>query len=844
MSTFPSIPVLGRPPESALSSNSDLSKVSNTETLPFPATNGVSMSTLPETNKLDVKDQVGQETAKMGLQKDASIERAGKGSGDPKRELKPIKNVSDADLDPTKQFQRSKETSKSIPDPRSHQTGIETSGFKGKELSTAPQTNIETKNYSNLAMTNPIALPEVEEIPAELSNGLVEDDPLARLSLELQIFENLPESDANNIENMTEEDFEDYYNLNLHEEIGELGESVNKKSCCNSLIKTYSRLCCCTCLGDVDQPNSIVAKASLCMSCQNTDPNYTPLLQIAAKKGAKLFVKYLKRIFAKELLESIFAKKLLLKYIFKLTLFVYLLAETIISCIDIAEDVQNSKSVGFDVAIFIVSLLGAIIETLDLSVSFWEDRMKIKTKCCTKKKSKDALSEAEKGVSKDNNDSMENKEEVEVETDKAKGCCCTSWLYFCKYSEITVVFVAEVFLYAEIILNLFTFICDETFKSFRGINVDGHGSFSFTFGLLTFVITVYLFRPLVLGYQILVLHRQQQKERAQIKTFSCLIPEKFKKVLNFQVWLIIHIFGMIFFHAFLLLTIGWKIAYENCDYPPGATGYLDLSCSRPAFFSFFTFYNILYGIAAPWLSFFGFLIANISWTREFSIKLYINSLLKSKEIATEFAKDTAVRTFKKGKKGFKTLVKFLKKRRKKDKKQKRKEKEDEILKEFLKEEKENNESKKKVIIEYLNKFLPDFKAYEEQNLCKKAWTAVLYGPTILYCVVYVLLFIINLVFLGCRVDSSTGENVCSGNSSISIFDSSSVTSAATEFGVIVFCAVILFNCVNVQSFGIGIGWIIVLTIIFGITVTVAITIISILCFLKFIQMLSANFVIA
>ena len=618
------------------------------------------------------------------------------------------------------------------------------------------------------------------------------------------------------IEDLTDDDIMICLNIDTTEadKLIESGEDASPDTpCCDAVFAS------CSCLQ---------GGFSRFLSGQDQNSKFTPLLKTAAKRGVGFFMRYISPLQTKYLIGTL---------IYKLITLIILLVLFITSWHRLANRVSQSKSFGYDIGIALVSTVTFVLDLYDIIQSIVTHRHNLKALvvdlvCWCKKRCHSNASQDGVNQSQVNNSQSNSKQQSAEQSNMEKTWLGRMWALFTKYLEVIILIVTEVLLYTEIILTLFAFICDETFKSIS----DNADSFTETLhSWLAFIFLVYIFRPAVLAFNVLVVREaiERQNKRLAMKTSGSNLccPSWLDRVFNFQVWLIIHIIGQSFFHAFLLICIGWKIAQENCHLPPSAQSIQDLRCTRPEHFSFFTFYNVLFGIAGPWLSFAAFLFANVSWSKEFYIKLYLDCLLKSAAIAS--ATKDELKSLMKQKVA--TQVKKLLNKMIKDTDSFQEEEEEiQVGREFLKpadsylQGREEGRYKHKAsrLLNVFTKTQSHLVDYASVNPVLKGLHSAAFGPTALFCMLYFVVFILHLAFLACRLDA-TGQTVYS-QFEFSVFTGTFGTSTSnSEYSTLSFLSIVFFGITNLQSLAIGLAYstifvIIVITILMIIVITVTI----------------------
>ena len=616
------------------------------------------------------------------------------------------------------------------------------------------------------------------------------------------------------IESLTDGDIEICHDIDTTEaeKLIESGEADSpERPCCDTVFAS------CTCLK---------GGFSRFLSGQDQNLNFTPLLKVAAKKGFKFFMRYISPLQTKYLLGTL---------IYKIITLIILLVMFITSLVRLSNRIHQSKSYGYDVGIALVSTVAFFLDLFDIIQSIATYRHKVRDfmnnlvnwcKQCHSKESQEQTNPSPVTASKS--------ESEDPVADESHPNASTCWHYFSKYSELIILLVTEALLYTNIILTLFAFICDETFKS---ISDDAESFIETLKSWIVFILGIYIFRPILLGFNVMVVREAIQRQDSQLakgKSQQSYCPSSVGKLFNFQVWLVIHIIGQSVFHAFLLICIGWKIAQENCHLPPSAQSIKELSCTRPQHFSFFTFYNVLFGIAAPWLSFVAFLFANVPWSKEFYIKLYLDCLLKSvaiqsatKEEVKGLAKTTAKNC---AKKILKQMMGMSEATEKSEEHTKQKLSAMRTpAADYIKQLKDGRQLNPTAHQQFniFAKTQEHFARYASHNPLVKGLHAVAFGPTALCCTIYFVIFFLHIIFLGCRVDEA-GQNVC-GRFEFSVFKGT-VEPDSSDYGALVFFSFVFFGITNLQSFGIGFGYtIVIVVIVYTILLILAITLLFV-CF--------------
>lgn len=589
------------------------------------------------------------------------------------------------------------------------------------------------------------------------------------------------------IERLTEDDIEICQNIDTTEAdiLMEAGRANSpERPCCDTVFTS------CKCLK---------GGFSRFLSGEDQSLKFTPLLKMAAKKGFAFFIRYI---------SPLQKRYFFLTLGYKLLTLLILVVMFITSLVRLANRIHQSKSYGYDVGIAMVSTVAFLLELFDIIQSIATYRHKVRV-CVI-----DLFNWCKRHRSNDSEELMEPEEVKASKSDPEQQLADEShsnasrwWHYLSKYSELIILIVTEALLYTNIILTLFAFICDETFKSI------GENAESFVETLKTwiaFIFGVYIFRPILLGFNVMVVREAIERQNNQLAKLGNQhnYPSWVGKIFNFQVCLVVHIIGQSVFHAFLLICIGWKIAQENCHLSPCAQSIMELSCTRPQHFSFFTFYNVLFGIAAPWLSFAAFLLANVSWSKEFYIKLYLDCLLKSAAIQSATRKEiqSAFPSFLKQKLGMSEAT------------EKCKEQNDEKVPEGLKpaanciKQLQDGRRVNHTVCRQLNLFAKTqehFVQYASQNALVKALHAVVFGPTVLFCTSYFVIFFLHIIFLGCRVNEA-GQNVCA-RFEFSVFKGT-VEADTSDYTALVFLSFGFFGITNLQSFAIGLAYTIVIAV--------------------------------
>ena len=615
------------------------------------------------------------------------------------------------------------------------------------------------------------------------------------------------------IEDLTDDDIMICLNIDTTEadKLIESGEDASPDTpCCDAVFAS------CSCLQ---------GGFSRFLSGQDQNSKFTPLLKTAAKRGVGFFMRYISPLQTKYLIGTL---------IYKLITLIILLVLFITSWHRLANRVSQSKSFGYDIGIALVSTVTFVLDLYDIIQSIVTHRHNLKALvvdlvCWCKKRCHSNASQDGANQSQVNNSQSNSKQQSAEQSNTEKTWLGRMWALFTKYLEVIILIVTEVLLYTEIILTLFAFICDETFKSIS----DNADSFTETLhSWLAFIFLVYIFRPAVLAFNVLVVREaiQRQNKRLKNRGSNQCCPSWLDRVFNFQVWLIINIIGQSFFHAFLLICIGWKIAQENCHLPPSAQSMQDLRCTRPEHFSFFTFYNVLFGIAGPWLSFAAFLFANVSWSKEFYIKLYLDCLLKSAAIAS--ATKDELKSLMKQKVA--TQVKKLLNKMIEDTDSFQEEEEEiQVGREFFKpadsylQDREEGRYKHKAsrLLNVFTKTQSHLADYASVNPVLKGLHSAAFGPTALFCMLYFVAFILHIAFLACRLDAA-GQTVCS-QFELSVFGTST---SGSEYSTLAFLSIVFFDIANLQSFAIGLAYSIVFTIIVVIILLIiAISVMACLC---------------
>ena len=596
------------------------------------------------------------------------------------------------------------------------------------------------------------------------------------------------------VENLTDDDINICQNIDTTEaaKLMESGKEASpEKPCCDTVFTS------CTCLK---------GGFSRFLSGEDQSLKFTPLLKIAARKGFWFFMQYISPLQTRYLFGTL---------AYKLATLVVLLALLITSVVRLSNRIHQSRSYGYDIGIAIVSFVTSCLEILDIIQSIWTYRHKVQAfvnrmvDWCKRQHSNDSQEGTTPSeVNASNSESKQQVADTETNSNASKRETYVGilWHYFIKYSELTILIVTEVLLYTNIILTLFAFICDETFKSI-GSNID-----SFLEALQSwvgFILGVYIFRPVLLGFNVMVVQEAIERQNIQLvqvgngRNYHC--PSWVGKIFNFQVLLVIHIIGQSIFHAFLLICIGWKIAQENCHLPPSAQSITELSCTRPQHFSWFTFYNVLFGIAAPWLSFLAFLLANVSWSKEYYIKVYLDCLLKSAAIESA-TKGEIMNLIKQ--KTVNRVKRFLKQKLGTlEATEKSEAQSEEKFCEFrspatryIKQLKDGRQLNHRVC-QQLNIFAKTQEhlvGYVSQNALVKGLNAVVFGPTALFCTVYFFIFLLHVIFLGCRVNE-VGQTICV-QFEFSVFRGT-VGANSTEYVTLAFLSAGFFGIANLQSFG-------------------------------------------
>ena len=611
------------------------------------------------------------------------------------------------------------------------------------------------------------------------------------------------------IERLTEDDIEICQNIDTTEadKLMETGRANSPESpCCDTVFTS------CKCLK---------GGFSRFLSGEDQSLKFTPLLKMAAKKGFAFFIRYI---------SPLQKRYFFLTLGYKLLTLLILVVMFVTSLVRLSNRIHQSKSYGYDVGIAMVSMVASLLDLFDIIQSIATYRHKVRVSVI------DLFNWCKRRCS-NNSEELMKAEEVEASesepeqqlADESHSNASRWWQYLSKYSELIILIVTEVLLYTNIILTLFAFICDEAFKSI-GENAE---SFLETLNTwIAFIFGVYIFRPILLGFNVMVVREAIERQNNQLAKLGNQrnFPSWVGKIFNFQVWLVIHITGQSVFHAFLLICIGWKIAQENCHLPQSAQSIMELSCTRPQHFSFFTFYNVLFGIAAPWLSFVAFLLANVSWSKEFYIKLYLDCLLKSAAIQSATRKEIQSAALSWGRS-------FLKQKLGKSEatekcKEENEEKVPECLKPAAKYIKQLQDGRRvnHTVCRQLNLFAKTqehFVQYASQNALVKALHAVVFGPTVLFCTSYFVVFFLHIIFLGCRVDEA-GQNICA-QFEFSVFKGT-VTADTSDYTALVFLSFGFFGITNLQSFAIGIAYTIVIAVtIYTVLLIVAVALLCV-CF--------------
>ena len=611
------------------------------------------------------------------------------------------------------------------------------------------------------------------------------------------------------IKRLTEDDIEICQNIDTTEadKLMEAGRANSpERPCCDTVFTS------CKCLK---------GGFSRFLSGEDQSLKFTPLLKMAAKKGFAFFIRYI---------SPLQKRYFFLTLGYKLLTLVILVAMLITSLVRLSNRIHQSKSYGYDVGIAMVSMVASLLELFDIIQSIATYRHKVRVSVidlfnwCKRHRSNDS----EELMKPEEVEASESEPEQQL-ANESHSNASRWWQYLSKYSEIIILIVTEALLYTNIILTLFAFICDETFKSI------GENAESFVETLNTwiaFIFGVYIFRPILLGFNVMVVREAIERQNNQLANLGNQrnFPSWVGKIFNFQVWLVIHIIGQSVFHAFLLICIGWKIAQENCRLPPSAQSIMELSCTRPQHFSFFTFYNVLFGIAAPWLSFAGFLLANVSWSKEFYIKLYLDCLLKSAAIQSATRKEIQSAALSWGRRFVKQ--KLGRSEATEKYKEQNKEKVPECLKPattYIKQLQDGRHVNHTVCrqLNLFAKIQEHFVQYASQNALVKALHAVVFGPTVLFCTSYFVIFFLHIIFLGCRVNEA-GQNICA-QFEFSVFKGT-VEADTSDYTALVFLSFGFFGITNLQSFAIGLAYTIVIAVtIYTVLLIVAVALLCV-CF--------------